>query len=86
MTASYSNEVSKRSFKILVVLYELKASPEYKTPIKTSITLKIHPKNYPQSLLVDITSRLIRFEGVFIVGKGRYGRICDFHSILLPKK
>ena len=26
------------------------------------------------------------FHFVFVVGKGRYGRICDFYSILLPEK
>ena len=43
-------------------------------PIETSITGEIHPGNSPQSLVVDSTSRLIHFSGVFVVLKGRYGQ------------
>ena len=49
-------------------------------------TGEIHPGNSPQSPVVDSTSRLIHFSGVFVVGKGRYGQKCDLYSILLPKK
>ena len=43
-----------------------------KMPIKTLITVAVHPENDPQSPLMRSTSRLIHFLGVFVVGKGRY--------------
>ncbi len=57
-----------------------------KTSIKTLITGEIYISNYPHSLVVDSTSRLIHFLCVFVIRKGRYGQICDYYSILLPKK
>jgi hypothetical protein len=52
-----------------------------KMPIKTLIIIKNHPGNNPKSPVLERTSRLIHFLGVFVVHKGRYSEKSDFYMV-----
>ncbi len=78
--------IRKGRFGQISDFYSILLPQKMKTPIKSTITDEIHSGIYPQRPALHNPSRMIHFLVVFVVRKGRYGQICDFYSILLPKK